>query len=157
MQNGEAIVCHQRVRMAVVVLRFQVPQASRAAVRQAMVTAATPARHVRRVMADTARTELAAQGLMLQLRQDGSPWSQVLSRGAAGGVRIEDVVAVPSPTGGLPAWDLQRHAGSPLWPLIPATAHSLSLIHISTEVAASASSVRSRGCHLPIIARSRGA
>lgn len=110
--------------MAVVVLRFQVPQASRAAVRQAMVTAATPARHVRRVMADTARTELAAQGLMLQLRQDGSPWSQVLSRSAAGGVRIEEVVAVPSPTGGLPAWDLQRHAGSPLWPLIPATALS---------------------------------
>ncbi|HRD97446.1 MAG TPA: CHAD domain-containing protein [Rubrivivax sp.] len=107
--------------MAVVVLRFQVPHASRAAVRRAMVTATRPRRNLRTVLFDTAHDHLAAQGLTLQLREDGRSWSQVLARSVAGGRPVEDVVAVPSPARGLPVLDADRHAGSPWWASKPPT------------------------------------
>lgn len=123
MQNAEVANGQPGVYVAVVALRFQVPHTSRAAVRQAMVTAGYPAQRLRAAFADTASDDLAAHGLTLQLRKHGGTWSQVLSRCVAGGSVIEDVVVVPSPASGLPALHVHRHAGSRLWMSIPATTH----------------------------------
>ncbi len=93
-------------------LKFQVPAASRAALRRALATATARTVRLQAMYVDTADQRLAAAGLALRLRKEGRRWVQTL-KGRGDGLmqRLEHEVALP-PQRGVPALDPARHAGT---------------------------------------------
>jgi triphosphatase len=59
-------------------LKFQVPEASRAALEKAVAAAAVQRTRLQAVYADTPDQRLAAAGLALRLRKEGRVWVQTL-------------------------------------------------------------------------------
>jgi inorganic triphosphatase YgiF len=94
-------------------LKFQVPPAQRAALLRAVATASAQTTRLRAAYVDTPALDLARAGLALRLRQEGRVWVQTL-KGRGDGLmqRLEHEVRLP-PQRGVPALDLQRHAGTP--------------------------------------------
>lgn len=92
-------------------LKFQVPAATRAALRRAVATPSAQTLRLRAQYFDTPDGRLAAAGLALRLRQEGRGWVQTL-KGARAGLaqRLEHEVALPA---GPEALDLRRHDGTP--------------------------------------------
>jgi triphosphatase len=94
-------------------LKFQVPAAARAAVRQAVATASAQRTRLRALYVDTADHRLAAAGFALRLRQEDTAWVQTLKgRGDGLARRLEDEVRLEAQRGE-PKLDPQRHAGTP--------------------------------------------
>ena len=93
-------------------LKFQVPQASRAALLAAMKAGPTRTTRLQAVYAETADRRLAANGMALRLRQEDRRWVQTL-KGRGDGLmnRLEHEVLLP-PQRGTPVLDVQRHAGT---------------------------------------------
>ena len=109
-------------------LKFQIPTARLPALRRAVATAGATRTHLQAVYADTADGRLAAAGIALRLRQEGSDWVQTLKgRGDGLMVRLEHEVALP-PQRDLPQLDIARHAGTP--------AHALLLAALGEPAAA---------------------
>ncbi len=96
--------------MADAVLTFQVPAEQGVRVRRALLSAATPARRLRLLYADTAGGDLAAAGLTLHLRHEGRRWTQVLSHAAGPPPRLEQAIPLPAQAGQVPVIDVHRHA-----------------------------------------------
>jgi triphosphatase len=94
-------------------LKFQVPAASRQALRRAVATTTAQTTRLQAVYAETADLRLAQAGLALRLRKEGRVWVQTL-KGRGDGLlnRLEHEVRLPSQTG-TPTLDVQRHAGTP--------------------------------------------
>jgi triphosphatase len=94
-------------------LKFQVPAASRQALRRAVATATAQTTRLQAVYAETADLRLAQAGLALRLRKEGRVWVQTL-KGRGDGLlnRLEHEVPLP-PQRGAPSLDVQRHAGTP--------------------------------------------
>ncbi len=101
-------------------LKFQVPQARRAALHRAVATARVSRTRLQAVYADTPDHRLAQAGLALRLRKEGRLWVQTL-KGRGDGVmqRLEHEVQLPAQTG-VPALDPNRHAGTPAGALLAA-------------------------------------
>jgi triphosphatase len=99
-------------------LKFQVPAASRAALRRAVATATAQTTRLQAVYAETADQRLAKAGLALRLRKEGRVWVQTL-KGRGDGLlnRLEHEVRLPSQRG-TPSLDVQRHAGTPAGDLL---------------------------------------
>ncbi len=99
-------------------LKFQVPAASRAALRRAVATATAQTTRLQAVYAETADLRLAKAGLALRLRKEGRVWVQTL-KGRGDGLlnRLEHEVRLPSQNG-TPSLDVQRHAGTPAGDLL---------------------------------------
>ena len=93
-------------------LKFQVPPAARAALLAAMKRGPTRTTRLQAVYAETADRRLAAHGMALRLRQEGRTWVQTL-KGRGDGLmnRLEHEVPLPRQRG-MPALDVQRHAGT---------------------------------------------
>jgi triphosphatase len=93
-------------------LKFQVPAASRPALRRALATATARTVRLQAVYVDTADQRLAAAGLALRLRKQGRFWVQAL-KGRGDGLmqRLEHEVTLP-PQRGVPVLDPARHAGT---------------------------------------------
>lgn len=94
-------------------LKFQVPAAHRAGLLQAVATARVQRTRLRAEYADTPDHRLAAAGLVLRLRLEGTQWVQTL-KGRGDGLlrRLEHEVPLP-PQRGMPQLDPARHAGTP--------------------------------------------
>lgn len=94
-------------------LKFQVPAASRAALKQAVATARVQRTRLRAEYADTPDRRLAAAGLVLRLRLEGPQWVQTL-KGRGDGLlqRLEHEVPLPAQRG-VPQLDPTRHRGTP--------------------------------------------
>ena len=94
-------------------LKFQIPAASRQALRKAVATASAVTTRLQAVYADTPARDLAAAGLALRLRKEGRVWVQTL-KGRGDGLmqRLEHEVPLPPQTG-VPVLDAMRHAGTP--------------------------------------------
>jgi triphosphatase len=93
-------------------LKFQVPSAARARVRQAVATRTARTLHLRARYFDTPDGRLAAAGLALRLRLEGRQWVQTLKgRGDGALERLEHEVPVAGERGA-PVVDLARHAGT---------------------------------------------
>ena len=95
-------------------LKFQIPPGQAAAVARAVGTATARQIRLQAAYADTPDRRLAGAGLALRLRREGRQWVQTLKgRGDGLMARPEHEVAV---AGGatLPAFDAQRHAGTPV-------------------------------------------
>lgn len=92
-------------------LKFQVPEAARAAVRRAVATPKAQRTRLRARYFDTADRRLAAAGVALRLRLEGRQWVQTL-KGARAGLaqRLEHEVRLPA---GPVELDLRRHDGTP--------------------------------------------
>jgi triphosphatase len=93
-------------------LKFQVPEASRAAVQRAVATASAVTTRLRARYFDTDDRRLAAAGVALRLRQEGRTWVQTLKAAHAdAGLahRLEHEVRLPP---GSVTLDLHRHAGT---------------------------------------------
>lgn len=106
---------HQRLpAMTECLLKFQIPRGQYAAVRRAVVTAATPERRLRLLYADTPSRKLAAHGLTLHLRHEGRAWTQLLSFASAKVPGLEHEVRVCAMGRRVPSIDVQRHAGTAL-------------------------------------------
>ena len=95
-------------------LKFQVPPARREGLRRAVATASASTTRLQAIYAETAGQHLARAGLALRLRKEGRIWVQTL-KGRGDGLiqRLEHEVRLP-PQAGVPALDLQRHAGTPV-------------------------------------------
>ncbi len=104
-------------------LKFQVPAARWAALRQAVATTTATRTRLQALYAETAGHDLAAAGLALRLRKEGRVWVQTL-KGRGDGLmqRLEHEVRLPPQRGqaaldpahrGLPALDPARHDGTP--------------------------------------------
>ena len=95
-------------------LKFQIPATSRQAVLKALDTRTAVTTHLQAVYADTPARDLAAAGLALRLRKEGRVWKQTL-KGRGDGLmhRLEHEVLLPVQAG-VPALDVQRHAGTPV-------------------------------------------
>jgi triphosphatase len=95
-------------------LKFQVPMASRAALRRAVATRTAQRTRLQALYADTADDHLAGAGLALRLRKEGRVWVQTL-KGRGDGLmqRLEHEVPLPAQRGE-PALDPERHAGTPV-------------------------------------------
>jgi inorganic triphosphatase YgiF len=94
-------------------LKFQIPPARRAALRDAVKGASAQATRLRAVYFDTPDRALAAAGLALRLRDEGGQWVQTL-KGRGDGVagRLEHEVPVgAAAVRAVPALDVARHAG----------------------------------------------
>lgn len=93
-------------------LKFQVPEASRAALEKAVAAGAVRRTRLQAVYADTPDLRLSAAGLALRLRKEGRVWVQTL-KGRGDGLmqRLEHEVPLP-PQRGVPELDPQRHAGT---------------------------------------------
>lgn len=94
-------------------LKFQVPAASRASLKQAVATPRVQRTRLRAEYADTPDRRLAAAGMVLRLRLEGAQWVQTL-KGRGDGLlqRLEHEVPLP-PQSGLPRLDPARHNGTP--------------------------------------------
>lgn len=93
-------------------LKFQIPDASRAAVRRAVTTGTARTERLVARYLDTADRRLAGAGVAVRLRREGGRWVQtVKAAGGAAVVRLEHEVALP-PQRGSPAFDASRHAGT---------------------------------------------
>jgi inorganic triphosphatase YgiF len=95
-------------------LKFQVPARSLAAVRRAVTAGRAGVTRLAAVYAEADDDRLAASGLALRLRKEGSAWVQTL-KGRADGLlgRPEHEVPLPRQRGE-PAIDPARHAGTPV-------------------------------------------
>lgn len=92
-------------------LKFQVPDAARAALQRAVATPTAQTLRLRARYFDTADRRLAAAGLALRLRQEGRVWVQTLKGGGASlSQRMEHEVRLPV---GPASLDLRRHDGTP--------------------------------------------
>ena len=101
-------------------LKFQIPADRLPGLRRAVATAAATRTRLQAVYAETADGRLAAAGIALRLRQEGSDWVQTLKgRGDGLMVRLEHEVALP-PQRGVPQLDIARHAGTPAHALLRA-------------------------------------
>jgi inorganic triphosphatase YgiF len=93
-------------------LKFQVPAGARAAVERRFATRTAQTLELRAKYFDTPDRRLARAGLALRLRKEGTHWVQALKgRGPSALQRLEHEVAVDA-TGGEPAIDIARHAGT---------------------------------------------
>jgi inorganic triphosphatase YgiF len=94
-------------------LKFQVPADRRALLERAVATGGAQTTRLQAVYAETAGRHLVQAGLALRLRKEGRVWVQTL-KGRGDGMlnRLEHEVPLP-PQSGVPALDLQRHAGTP--------------------------------------------
>ncbi|MBC7938411.1 MAG: CYTH domain-containing protein [Chitinophagaceae bacterium] len=81
-------------------LKFQVPPPRRAALRRAVATSTAQTTRLQAVYADTADHRLAAAGLALRLRKEGTRWVQTL-KGRGDGLmqRLEHEVPLPPQRG----------------------------------------------------------
>ncbi len=94
-------------------LKFQVPAASRAALRRAVQTASAQVTRLRALYVDTPDRRLAEAGIALRLRQQGRLWVQTLKVGPGGTLaRLEHEVELPAARA-VPTIDLTRHDGTP--------------------------------------------
>lgn len=93
-------------------LKFQVPAASRAALRRAVATPTVQSTRLQAVYADTADHRLAAAGLALRLRKEGRVWKQTL-KGRGDGLmqRLEHEVPLAT-SAGPPTLDRALHTGT---------------------------------------------
>ena len=93
-------------------LKFQIPDAARAAVRRAVNTGTARTERLVARYLDTADGRLAAAGVAVRLRREGGRWVQTIkaARGAAV-VRLEHEVTLAAQRG-TPAFDATRHAGT---------------------------------------------
>jgi len=95
-------------------LKFQVPDAARAALRKAVATARARRTRLEAAYFDTADRRLARAGVALRLRKEGRRWVQALKAGGAHAMqRLEHEVPVAASSGRMPELDLDRHAGTP--------------------------------------------
>lgn len=95
-------------------LKFIVPAASLASLRQDLLARGARAVPMRAHYFDTADMALARHRAALRLRLEGRHWVQTLKAAGAGAVhRLEHEVRVPGRPGQRPALDTARHAGSP--------------------------------------------
>jgi triphosphatase len=98
--------------MTEVELKFQVPPASRAAVQRAVATGTAVTTRLRARYFDTPDRRLAAAGIALRLRLEGSTWVQTLKAAGSGlAVRLEHEVPLPRQRG-VPTLDISRHDAS---------------------------------------------
>src|SRR5690349_2938220 len=97
--------------MTEIELKFQVPEASRSAVRRAVATQGARVTRLQAVYFDTPDRRLATAGIAVRLRLEGDHWVQTAKAGDPHAmVRHEHNVRVPgSPDGEPPALDLARH------------------------------------------------
>ncbi|HRP27528.1 MAG TPA: CHAD domain-containing protein [Burkholderiaceae bacterium] len=105
--------------MIEVELKFQVPAAARRAVQAAVERGASHRTRLRAIYFDTPDRRLAAAGLALRLRHEGSGWVQTAKAGGADAMqRLEHNVALPAPkaarSGAEPGVDPLRHVGTPV-------------------------------------------
>ena len=101
-------------------LKFQVPAEARDAVGRAMASGRSGRTRLRAVYFDTPDRRLAAAGIAVRLRLEGSQWVQTAKAGDPHGMqRHEHNVPVDgAPDGPPPALVLARHEGSPAGDLI---------------------------------------
>jgi len=93
-------------------LKFQVPRAARAALRRAVATTSAQVTRMEAVYADTDDDRLAAAGLALRLRREGTQWVQAL-KGRGDGVMQRLEHEVPLDATDAPALpDPALHAGT---------------------------------------------
>lgn len=93
-------------------LKFQIPAASRAAVRRAVATGTARTERLVARYLDTRDRRLAAAGVAVRLRREGGRWVQtVKAASGAAVVRLEHEVVLPAQRG-VPAFDVARHAGT---------------------------------------------
>lgn len=93
-------------------LKFQVPDAARAALRRAVATAQARTERLRARYLDTPDRRLAAAGVAARLRREGTRWVQTVKAGGGDAVRrLEHEVELPAQRG-VPAFDIGRHAGT---------------------------------------------
>lgn len=97
-------------------LRLRVPEGAIEAVRRAVRTRQAAPMPLQALHFDTADARLAAAGLSLLLRREGTRWAQVLElAGDGAAARLVHEVAVNAAARGAPAApDPVRHAGTPL-------------------------------------------
>ena len=98
-------------------LKFQVPEATRRAVEQAVATGASQRTRLQAIYFDTPDRRLAAAGIALRLRKEGRRWVQTLKAAGPDAMqRLEHNVplagAMAVPAGTVPGADPQRHAGT---------------------------------------------
>ncbi len=93
-------------------IKFQVPEARRAALQRALATATAQRTRLQAVYFDTPALALARAGLALRLRKEGRAWVQTLKGRDGLMSRLEHEVAVPAKAA-VPALDVARHAGTP--------------------------------------------
>lgn len=93
-------------------LKFQIPDAPRAAVRRAVATGTARTERLVARYLDTADRRLAAAGVAVRLRREGGRWVQtVKAASGAAMVRLEHEMVLP-PQRGVPTFDAARHAGT---------------------------------------------
>jgi inorganic triphosphatase YgiF len=118
-------------------LKFQVPEAHRAAVRRAVATATAVPVHLQALYFDTPDRRLAQADMALRLRKEGPRWVQTL-KGRGDGLmqRLEHEVVLPR-SRGVPALDPALHAHTPagalLTRVLQADAPALSVV-FSTDI-----------------------
>ncbi len=93
-------------------LKFQVPAARREALLRAVSTTTARRTRLQAVYFDTPALALAQAGLALRLRKEGRAWVQALKGRDGLMSRLEHEVPLPAQAG-VPALDVQRHAGTP--------------------------------------------
>jgi inorganic triphosphatase YgiF len=95
-------------------LKFQIPDRARAAVRRAVSTAKAEQTRLQAVYFDTADRRLAAAGIAVRLRLEGTQWVQTAKAGDPHAMqRHEHNVPVDAPPNGEPpALELSRHDGT---------------------------------------------
>lgn len=99
-------------------LKFQVPEAQRAAVRRAVGTSTAVSVHLQALYFDTPDRRLAQADMALRLRKEGPRWVQTL-KGRGDGLmqRLEHEVVLPR-SRGVPALDPGLHAHTPAGALL---------------------------------------
>lgn len=102
-------------------LKFAVPAAMQAPLRQALRQHGAQRLRLRAHYFDTAGGDLARHRVALRLRLEGRRWVQTLKAAGEGAVhRLEHEVPVPGPSHRRPALDMRRHEGSAAAPLLAA-------------------------------------
>lgn len=101
-------------------LKFQVPPEARDAVGQAMASGRSGRTRLQAVYFDTPDRRLAAAGIAVRLRLEGSAWVQTAKAGDPHGMRRHEhnVPVDGAADGPPPALDLARHDGTPAGDLI---------------------------------------